>query len=230
MTGMNKRLRIGHLSTQKSLVGITIIISLSWLVVMCHYDFFQEAYAQIQNQSVQTSIPDLKSPRVAYLTDGRFSDAGWGAFAYNAGQEIISKYGYEVSFLDNVSISNIETTLKSYAVKDYDIIIAQGYEWGDPVIKVAKEYPDIKFVVFTGLVKSENVASIFPKQQEATYLLGALASMLSKNHTIGFVGGDEKYPNLKNIYEGYKQGALHVNSTTKVLVTYLSDWDNETKG
>jgi basic membrane protein A len=67
---------------------------------------------------------------VAYLTDGRFSDAGWGAFAYNAGQEIISKYGYEVSFLDNLSISNIETTLKSYAVKDYDIIIAQGYEWG----------------------------------------------------------------------------------------------------
>jgi basic membrane lipoprotein Med (substrate-binding protein (PBP1-ABC) superfamily) len=133
MTGMNKRLRIRHLSTQKSLVGIvgiTIIISLSWLVVMCHYDFFQEAYAQIQNQSVQTSIPDLKSPRVAYLTDGHFSDAGWGAFAYNAGQEIISKYGYEVSFLDNVSISNIETTLKSYAVKDYDIIIAQGYEWG----------------------------------------------------------------------------------------------------
>jgi basic membrane protein A len=132
--------------------------------------------------------------------------------------------------LDNVSISNIETTLNNYADRNYDIIIAQGYEWGDPVIKVAKEYPDIKFVVFTGLVKSENVASIFPKQQEATYLLGALASMLSKNHTIGFIGGDEKYPNLKNIYEGYKQGALHVNSTTKVLVTYLSDWDNETKG
>ena len=230
MTGMNKGIRIGHLLAQKSFVGITIIITLSLLVVMCHCDFFQDAYAQIQNQSIQASIPDDKSPRIAYLTDGRFSDAGWGAFAYNAGQEIISKYGYEVSFLDNVSISNIETTLKSYADSNYDIIIAQGYEWGDPVIKVAKEYPDIKFVVFTGLVKSENVASIFPKQQEATYLLGALASMLSKNHTIGFVGGDEKYPNLKNIYEGYKQGALHVNSTTKVLVTYLSDWDNETKG
>lgn len=101
---------------------------------------------------------------------------------------------------------------------------------GDPVIQVAKKYPDIKFIVFTGLVKSENVVSIFPKQQEATYLLGALAGMLSKNHTIGFIGGDEKYPNLKRIYEGYKQGALDVNSTNKVLVTYLGDWDNETKG
>lgn len=70
MTGMNKRIRIGHLSTQKSLVGIIIIITLSWLVVMCHCDFFQDAYAQVQNQSVQTSIPDDKSPTVAYLTDG----------------------------------------------------------------------------------------------------------------------------------------------------------------
>jgi basic membrane lipoprotein Med (substrate-binding protein (PBP1-ABC) superfamily) len=51
---------------------------------------------------------------------------------------------------------------------------------------------DIKFIVFTGLVKSKNVASIFPRQQEATYLLGALASMLSKNHTIGFIGGNKK--------------------------------------
>lgn len=230
MTGMNKGIRIGHLSAQKSFVGITIIITLSLLVVMCHCDFFQDAYAQIQNQSIQTSIPDDKPPRIAYLTDGRFSDAGWGAFAYNAGQEIISKYGYEVSFLDNISISNIETTLKNYADRNYDIIIAQGYEWGEPAIKVAREYPDIKFIVFTGQVKSKNVASIFPKQQEAAFLLGALASMLSKNHTIGFIGGDEKYPNLKNIYEGYKQGALHVYPNTKILVTYLGDWDNEAKG
>ena len=39
-----------------------------------------------------------------------------------------SKYGYEVTFLDNVSISNIEATLKDYADGNYDIIIAQGYE------------------------------------------------------------------------------------------------------
>jgi basic membrane protein A and related proteins len=79
---------------------------------------------------------------------------------------------------------------------------------GRSVIQIAKKYPDIKFIVFTGLVKSENVASIFPKQQEATNLLGAPAGMLSKNHTIGFIGGDEKYPNLKRIYEGYKQGCF----------------------
>src|SRR4030095_11574826 len=230
MTTMNRRKRIQYLSAQKILVVVAITVSLIWLTVMCYSVLFENLYAQIQNKSVQTFNPSDKSLRVAYLTDGLFSDAGWGAFAYNAGQEIISKYGYEVSFLDNVSIPNIETTLKDYADRDYDIIIAQGYEWGDLVIKVAQKYPDIKFIVFNGQVKSENVASIFPRQQEAAYLLGALAGMLSKKHTIGFIGGDEKYPNLKNIYEGYKQGALYVNSTTRVFETYLGDWDNESKG
>ena len=150
MTTMNRRKRIQYLSAQKILVVVAITVSLIWLTVMCYSVLFENLYAQIQNKSVQTSVqtfnPSVKSLRVAYLTDGLFSDAGWGAFAYNAGQEIISKYGYEVSFLDNISISNIETTLKNYADRNYDIIIAQGYEWGEPAIKVAREYPDINLL------------------------------------------------------------------------------------
>ena len=168
--------------------------------------------------------------KIAILTDALFSDAGWGAFAYNAGQEIISKHGYQINFLDNVSIPDIENTLRNYAKRGYDLIISQGYEWGSPTLKVAKDFPNTKFLVFTGVVKASNVASIFPKQQEVTYLLGALGAMMSKTHVIGFVGGDEKYPNLNNIYEGYKQGALDIDPGMRVLVTYLGDWDSPLKG
>ena len=136
---INKMLKKNYLLTQRTIFYISLIVLIGWLVVMSQCYVLQEGYAQEQIQSQQT-LND-KSLRIAYLTDGLFSDAGWGAFAYNAGQEIISKYGYEVTFLDNVSISDIETTLKDYAEEDYDIIIAQGYEWGDPVIKIAMKYP-----------------------------------------------------------------------------------------
>ena len=53
--------------------------------------------------------------------------------------------------------------------------------------------------------------------------------MMSKTNVIGFVGG-EKYPNLINILEGYKQGAHDINPNIRVLATYLDDWDNPTKG
>jgi basic membrane protein A len=66
-------------------------------------------------------------------------------------------------------------------------------------------------------------------QQEGTFLLGALAAMMSKTGVIGYVGGDQ-YPNLINIFEGYKQGAKSVNSNIKVIGTYLGEWDNPAKG
>ena len=53
--------------------------------------------------------------------------------------------------------------------------------------------------------------------------------MMSKTGVIGFVGG-EKYPNLINILEGYKQGARDINPQTKVLSTYLDEWDSPDKG
>jgi basic membrane protein A len=172
---------------------------------------------------------DTEKLKIALLTDALFSDAGWGAFGYNAAQALHTKYGHKVDFKDNVAIPDIESTLRHYADSGYDLIIAQGYEWGKPAVKVGIDYPNTKFVVFTGLSNSSNVASIYPMQQEATYLLGALAAMMTKTGTIGFIGG-ERYPNLINMYEGYKQGVHDINAQIKVIATYLDDWDNPAKG
>ena len=182
--------------------------------------------ASAQNQPTANTEKRLK---IAFLTDGLFSDAGWGAFGYNAAQALQGKYSYMVDLKENVPIPKIEETLRDHAKAGYDLIISHGFEWGEPAVKVGKEYPETKFVIFTGLVHSSNVASIYPMQQEATYVLGALAGTMSKTGIIGFVGG-ESYPNLVNIYEGYRQGAQDTNPTVKVLVTYLDDWDNPAKG
>ena len=179
--------------------------------------------------NLTSHILDAKKLKIALLTDALFSDAGWGAFGYNAAQELSNKYGYDIDFKDNVSIPDIENTLRQYSNSGYDLIIAQGFKWGAPTVKVGKDYPHTKYVVFTGLGNSSNVASIFPMQQEATYLLGALAAMMTKSGIIGFVGG-EKYPNIVDVYEGYKQGAHDINPHIKVLAIYLDDWDNATKG
>ncbi|HET6590425.1 MAG TPA: BMP family protein [Candidatus Nitrosocosmicus sp.] len=177
----------------------------------------------------QPTLTPKEKLKIAFLTDGLFSDAGWGAFGYNAAQEIQEEYSYAVDVKENIPISKIEETLRDYAKAGYDLIISQGFEWGNPAIKVGKDYPNTKFVIFTGLVNSSNVASIYPMQQEGTYLLGALAASMSKTGVIGFIGG-EPYPNLINIYEGYKQGAHDINPKVKVLMTFVYDWDNITKG
>lgn len=169
------------------------------------------------------------SLRIAVVTDALFSDRGWGESSLNAAESIESKYGFKVATEDDVSIADIESTLKRYAQEDYDLIIAHGVQWGDPALRVGEQHPDVKIVVFTGLVESGNVASIFPQQQQGSFLLGALAGMMTETDTIGYVGGEE-YPNVVNIFEGYRQGAEAVNPDVRVVGTYLNDWDNPAKG
>ena len=183
-----------------------------------------------------TALPSLpkglepkSTLRIAVVTDALFSDEGWGESSLNAARFIESKYGFEVVTEDNVPIADIESTLQKYAQDGYNLIIAHGVQWGDPALVVGKQHPDVNIVVFTGLVRSENVASIFPQQQQGSFLLGALAGMVTKTNVIGYVGGEE-YPNVVNIFEGYKQGAREVNPDVKVIGTYLNDWDNPAKG
>jgi basic membrane protein A and related proteins len=208
--------------------GVSIIFSSSIFAFSTNNTNKTEKPITIHLQN-QTTLNPEKKLKIAFLTDGLFSDAGWGAFGYNAAQAIQEKYSYIVDLKENVPIAEIEETLRDYTKAGYDLIISHGFEWGEPSVKVSKDYPETKFVVFTGLVNSSNVASIYPMQQEGTYVLGALAATMSKTGIIGFVGG-EPYPNLINIYEGYKQGAQDVNPSVKVLFTYLDDWDNSTKG
>jgi len=228
MTNMPMKLVLENNLTTSGAAPIVLIILLVSAIIF-NLGPSPSVAEQVPNNATR-NISHIEPLQIAYLTDGLFSDAGWGAFGYNAGQALMTRYDHIVTFQDNVSIPDIELTLRDYAKGNYDIIIAQGYEWGQPVLEVAKDHPDKKFIVFTGLVKSENVASIFPRQHEASFILGALASMLSKSHIIGFIGGDEKYPNLKTLYEGYRQGALYMNANTTVLETYISEWDNESKG
>jgi basic membrane protein A and related proteins len=208
------------------MISVPIIYSMETLQTLLSQSYFVSATAQ---PSENDTVDSAKELTIALVTDALFSDAGWGAFGYNAAQVLNSKYGHEVDFKDDVPTPDIETTLRDYAAEGYDMIIAQGFEWGDPAVKVGKDYPNTKIVVFTGLANSTNVASIFPKQQEGAYLLGALAAMMSKTGVIGFIGG-ERYPNLINVYEGYKQGAKAIDNNIEVLDTYLNDWDSPEKG
>jgi carbamate kinase len=152
-------------------------------------DFIQKSALTTTSTAIAKTEPKIL--KIALVTDGLFSDGAWGTAAYNAAKQLETNYGHNIICVDNIAISDIESTLRQYSQDGYNLIIAHGFQWGDPAVRVGKEYPDTKYVVFTGLVASTNVASIFPMQQEGSFLLGALATMMSKTGTIGYVGGDK---------------------------------------
>lgn len=175
------------------------------------------------NTVTNSSSINIPTNKLYFLTDAFFDDQGWGTAGFNGILRL------NASITDGIPISSILISLTQHANKNPKMIIAQGFQWGDAVLKVAQSHPNIKFVVMTGLVKAKNVASIYPAQQQGSFLLGALAAMMSKTHIIGFVGGQE-YPNIINVEDGYKQGAHYIDPNTKVLSQYTFDFNNITKG
>jgi carbamate kinase len=168
--------------TTQDIINGTIVVPEKYEVTT---DFLQKSSV------TATAKTEPKILKIALVTDGLFSDGAWGAAAFNAAKQLETNYGHKVTCVDNIAIPEIETTLRQYSEDGYNLVIAHGFQWGDPAVRVGIEYPNTKYVVFTGLVASKNVASIFPMQQEATFLLGALAAMMSKTGTIGYVGGDK---------------------------------------
>ena len=104
---------------------------------------------------------------------------------------------------------------------EFDLIIAVGYTMKDSLVAVAQTFPDQKFAIIDETVNGlPNVASILFKEQEGSFLVGALAGMLDKTGTIGFVGANESEL-INRFYAGYEQGAKYIKPEIKVLPVYI---------
>lgn len=126
-----------------------------------------------------------------------------------------------------------QTTLADVSESDYDIIIVGTYQLADPLQEVAPQYPDKKYIIFDSAVDYStgqfgNVYSISFKQNEASYLAGALAALVAQGEgkdTISAVGAME-IPVINDFIVGYIQGARDINPDIKVITSYVGNFSD----
>lgn len=115
-----------------------------------------------------------------------------------------------------------ENKLREFAEsQQYGLIIATGFSMKDALLNVAKDFPEQKFAIIDERIEGfDNIASLSFKEHEGSFLMGALAAMMTKTNVVGYVGGAEA-PLIQKFEVGYKQGAEYVNPDIKVLVVYV---------
>ena len=91
----------------------------------------------------------------------------------------------------------------------------------DATEKVAKDFPDVKFALIDEVSTLPNVASLVFAEDQGSFLVGALAAMMSKTGSVGFVGGME-IPLIQKFQKGYEMGAKYVNPNIKLGSLYTS--------
>lgn len=153
------------------------------------------------------------TPALAFDTlikDGGFNEGAFaGAERFRTETKI--DFRYQVGHGDN----DEERVLTTLATGGLSPIIAISFAYADAVKAVAPRFPNTKFVIIDGVVDAPNVQSIVFKEQEGSFLVGALAAMVSKTGHIGFVGGMD-IPIIHRFGCGYLQGAKAVNAGVTV--------------
>jgi basic membrane protein A len=162
--------------------------------------------------------------KLAALHADIVGDMSWQQAGFEGYDTLRKELGIQVTHEEGVAdYKDIVTSLRSYAEQGYDLILGHGFEYQDPAIEVAPDFPNTCFAVATGWKVANNVSQYDAKQEQASYLLGILAGSLTKTNKIGIVGA-EKVPIVFRYHEGMKQGAQAVNSKVEFLEVYTGDW------
>ncbi len=163
--------------------------------------------------------------RVALLTPGPVSDAGWNAAAFDGLQLIKKKLGAQTALVQTRSPADFDDGFRDFAARNFNLIFAHGYEYTDSAIRVARDFPNVYFVVSSGSRASRNVASLTFKFDEAAYVEGVLAGGVTRTGVVGAIGGLE-LPSIKLSFDGFKRGFLSARPGGRVLMSYIGSFDD----
>lgn len=153
--------------------------------------------------------------------DKSFNDA-----AYKGLEKAKKELDIDFEIIDPGDGADRESALRKLASQpDVNIIFGVGFIFTEDITKIARDFPDKKFgcidySVNPGTQIPENLIALKFKEEEGSFLVGALAALKSKTGTIGFIGGMESAL-IRKFEKGYEQGAKYINPDIKIFKSYV---------
>ena len=163
--------------------------------------------------------------RVALLSPGPVSDAGWNAAAYEGLQKIEKELNAQITQIETKTPAEFEEAFRDFARKDYQLVFGHGFEFQDAAAVVAPDFPKTVFITTSGNTVRPNVAPMVFELEHATYLAGALAALMSKSGKLGMVGGME-IPPVASTFEAFAAGAQAIKPDIKVTRSFVGNWED----
>ena len=168
--------------------------------------------------------------KVGFIYVGPIGDHGW-TYRHDIGrQQVEEAFGdkVETSYIESVSYGPDATRVIRQMAADHDIIFATSFGYMDNMLKVAEEFPDVKFEHATGYKQSANMASYGLRLYQARHVQGIIAGMMTKTNKICYVGA---YPIPEVIREinTYYMGAKKMNPDVEIEIIWVNTWYDPVK-
>ena len=170
------------------------------------------------------------APKMGLVTDAAgLGDNSFNDGAYTGLKEAQQRLGVQIDVLESHKEADYFSNLTLMATKDTDETFAVGPGMIKDVNAVARRWPKRTFALIDALTDVPNVTSVTFREQDGAFLAGAIAALVSKTKTIGFLGGEDVRQSRK-FESAYRAGAREADPAVKVLVRYVGSFTDEEKG
>lgn len=177
--------------------------------------------------SVPVSAAAPEALKVAFVYVGPVGDAGW-TYAHDAARkQVEAQFGDKVktTFVESVpeSAADAERVFRDLAGQGNKLIFGTTFGYMEAMLKVAKDFPDVKFEHATGFKTADNLAQYDVRTYEGAYLAGVAAGKMSQSGKLGVVASVPIPEVLRNI-NAFTLGARSVNPNATTRVVWVNKW------
>ncbi len=160
---------------------------------------------------------------------GGRGDKSFNDGAYIGAERAAKELGVRVRFVEPGESSDREAGLRLLAAEGMDLVIGVGFIFTDDLTQLAKEYPNTRFAGVDYSVAQDkdgkaiqppaNLAALKFREEQGSFLVGAIAALIGKSKKMGFVGG-MNFPLIHKFEMGYTAGVKAVCPDCEVVVQY----------
>ena len=181
----------------------------------------------------QTGAPSkaVQEPlKIGFVYVTPLSETGW-VHQHDEGRKAVeAALGDRVktTYVENVAEGpDAERVIRDLAATGHKLIFTPSFGYMEPTLKVAQEFPDVKFESITGYKTAPNVALANARYYEGRYLAGIAAGRMTKTNVAGYVAGFP-IPEVLQGINAFALGMRSVNPQAEVKVVWLNTWFDPT--
>ena len=163
---------------------------------------------------------------VGFIYVGPIGDHGW-TYQHNQGRLAVEEaFGdrVETVYVENVAEGpDAERAITRLVRQGAGIVFTTSFGYMEPTIKVAGNFPDVKFEHATGYKRADNVTTYSARFYEGRYVIGQVAARMSKSGIAGYIASFP-IPEVVRGINAFLLGAQSVDPDFKLKIVWVSTW------
>ncbi len=185
----------------------------------------EEAPASSQASEEDASATGLK---VSMIIPGNIEDDGFMQGGYEGLVMIQDELGAEIDYIADLEAEDeiLMEAIAELAADEPDMLMAHGGQCSSAMQQMSAEYPDIQFVVMHGDVTGDNLSSYGVVQEQATFLAGAAAGLLTESNVVGHMSG-LRVPAGVRARGAFAHGLQITNPEATFVTNFSGDLDDD---